>query len=81
MAVLAIAVKGKEYLYNASTAHLVSNASADFIRDALNAAKYKLKENEVWHKYDRLDYTSTAWDYASHQKFARYKNRIRVVRR
>jgi hypothetical protein len=79
--ILAIAVKGKEYLYRSDSAHYVSKASADFICNALNAAHYKIEDDQVWHIFERLDYTSSAWSYAERQKFTRYKNRIRELRR
>lgn len=80
MVVLAKAIKGKEFLYDASSSHEVSKASADVICKALNDAKYQLKENEVWHKFTDFCQYSTGWEYATTQKFSRYKNRIRETR-
>ena len=79
--ILAIAVGGKEYLYRSDSAHYVSKASADYICKALNDIRYKLRDGEVWHKFDSLDWTSTAWTFAQRQKFTKYKNRIRELRR
>jgi hypothetical protein len=43
MTVLAKAVKGKEFLYDARSAHEVSKASADVICETLNESKFLLK--------------------------------------
>ena len=81
MIVLAIAVKGQEFLYRSDSAHEVSKASADVICKALNDANYLLKDGEVWHKFTDIGPYNNAWAFAQTQKFTRYKNRIRVVRR
>ena len=80
MTVLAKAVKGKEFLYDAKSAHEVSKASADVICDTLNATKFLLKEGEVWHKFDFGPY-SEGWAFAMVQKFTRYKTSIRETRK
>lgn len=80
MIVLAKAVKGKEFLYTASSCHEVSKASADMICDALNKANYNLKEGEVWYKYTNFCRYSSGWEYATGQKFTKYKGKIREVR-
>lgn len=81
MVVLAKAIKGKEFLYDARSSHEVSKASADVICKVLNDIMYQLKENEVWHKFTDFCQYSAGWEYATFQKFSRYKNRIRETRR
>ena len=81
MVVLAKAVLGKEFLYDASSSHEVSKASADVICKALNDAKYQLKEGEVWYRYNDFCQYSGGWPYACGQKFTKYKGRIREVRK
>ena len=68
MIVLAKAVLGHEFCYNAHSAHAVSKRSASKIRDVLNENKYLLKENEIWHIYD-VDQYDNAYDFAATQKF------------
>ena len=77
MIVLAKAIKGQEFLYNRESVHEVSKASADLICKALNEAKYNLKDNEVWHKYTDFCQYSGGWEYATCQKFTRFKGHIR----
>ena len=80
MKVLAISMKGHEYFFRASTAHKVSDErSAKKIMDALNKARYGLKENEVWHIHD-VDIYDNAYAYASYQEFKIYKGNIRERR-
>lgn len=55
--VIAKAIKGQEYLYNRNSVLLVPAASAQVICDALNSAKYWLKDGEVWHLFERDWYT------------------------
>lgn len=75
MKVIAISTKGQEFMYSGRTAHKVSEASANMICKALNDAKYRIKEDEVWfvHDVDRYD---VAYDYAQYQSFKRYKGKI-----
>lgn len=80
MIVLAKAVKGQEFLYDASSSHAVSKASADYICKCLNDVKYQLKENEVWHKFDSFCQYSGGWTYACQQKFTKYKGKIKEVK-
>ncbi len=49
---VAIAVKGKEFLYKASTRVAVPKSSAKKILEVLNTTGYHLKNGEVWHLYD-----------------------------
>lgn len=81
MVVLAKAVLGQEFFYSASSCHEVSKSSADFICNALNKARYNLKEGEVWHRFDDFTQYSNGWPFALGQKFTRLKGRIREVRR
>ena len=78
MKVLAISIRGAEFMYSPKTAHKVSAASAQKIADALNAAGYMLKDNPrgVWYIHD-VDKYDTAFDYAAYQSFSVYKGTIR----
>ena len=75
MLILAVAPKGKEFLYRSSSAHSVPKASAYRIRDALNRAGHKLKDGEVWHLYEVGPYDN-AYDIARYQSFSTRKGRI-----
>ena len=75
MKVLAISAKGREFLYNASTAHKVSERSGKVIMDALNNARYGLKEGQVWHIHEVGPYDN-AYAFASYQEFAIRKGKI-----
>lgn len=75
MKIVAKSVKGKEYLYTASTAHKVPNTSAKVICDVLNKANYNLKEGETWFVHDVSPY-DRAYEYASFQSFARRNGKI-----
>ncbi len=75
MKVLAIAMEGKEFFFNSHSAHAVSDAGAETIRDALNKARYRLKEGQVWHIYEYDWYTRECTG-AGYQSFTRRKGRI-----
>ena len=81
MVVLAKAVLGQEFFYEAASCHEVSKASADVICKALNDAKYNLKDGEIWHKFTDFCQYSNGWPFALGQKFTRFKGRIREIRR
>ena len=49
---IAIAPKGKEYIYRRNTRLSVSKASAQKIAEILTDKRYWLNEGEVWHSYD-----------------------------
>lgn len=49
---IAIAPKGKEYLYKGITRLKVSKRSAQEIARILTENVYKLRDGEVWHVYD-----------------------------
>jgi hypothetical protein len=68
MKVLAISIKGKEYLYNARTAHKANAKKIEQIRDALNRQGWKLKTGETWFIHDINQY-DTAFEYAQFQSF------------
>ena len=68
MMILAKAVKGAEFMYNPRSAHSVSKARAESIRDALNGINYGLNDGEIWHIYE-IDEYSQAYAYGTEQKF------------
>lgn len=76
MLVLAKSIKGKEFIYNARSAHKVSKKSAEKIRDTLNRLKYKLNDGETWYIHE-LGYYDGGTAYAETQQFTIYKNTIR----
>lgn len=69
MKIIAIAVKGKEFLYNSRTAHKVAQNKAQVVCDALNKVGYALDDNSVWHVYDVSAYDD-AFYYAETQRFS-----------
>ncbi len=68
MKVIAISVKGHEFLYSLNSVHRVSDKNAKRICDCLNRNSFRLKENEVWHIHD-VDKYDSAYDVAQFQKF------------
>ena len=70
MKIVAKTTEGKEFLFNATSAHKVSERSADKIVKALNDVRYGLKTGEIWFVYD-VDKYDKAYDYASFQSFVR----------
>lgn len=68
MKVIAKSTKGHEFMYNASSAHKVSDRSAEYICKVLNEYKFRINDNEVWfvHDVDRYD---LAYEYAQYQRF------------
>lgn len=54
---VAIAVKGKEFLYKRSSMIAVPNGRANDVVDILNKRKYLLKDGEIWHAYENDGYT------------------------
>ena len=54
---VAIAVKGKEFLYKRSSMIAVPNDRAQNVIDMLNKRKYLLKDGEIWHVYENDPYT------------------------
>lgn len=63
---------GQEYIYSRKSAHSVPKSSAKMICEALNRARYQLKDGETWWIYDcegyEMEFTS-----AGFQRFARRK--------
>jgi hypothetical protein len=55
---IAIAAKGKEFLYNKRSMIAVPTKSAQRIADMLNAVNYKLKDGQTWWVYDNDWYTN-----------------------
>ena len=81
MIILAKAVKGKEFLYSAKSAHEVSKAKADSIQETLNAIGWQLKDGEVWHKYEIDEFDYAPFGYASYQSFKVYRGTLKEVKR
>lgn len=79
MLVVAKSVKGREYLYNAKTAHKVPIKNAEKICEVLNDCKFCLNDGEIWFVHD-VDQFDDAYTYASFKKFI-YKKNGQVVRR
>lgn len=55
---VAIAVKGKEFLYKRSSMIAVPNGKANKVADVLNKQKYLINDDEVWHVYENDSYTN-----------------------
>ena len=66
--IVAKSAKGHEFMYNAKSAHKVSEASTKYICDILNEYKYKLNDDEVWFIHD-VDKYDMAYEYAEFQRF------------
>ncbi len=79
MIVIAITIKGKEFIYNASTAHKISEKKVDIAIKVLNEAGYKIDKSagEIWHKYT-VDKYDRAYDYAQFQRFT-VGNKIKEI--
>ena len=74
---IAIAPKGKEFLYRRSSMIAVPTSSAKAIMNKLNKIKYELKDGEVWHIYDNDWYTN---DYIDREIKRNNKRRLSVER-
>lgn len=70
MKILAKTHKGAEFMYNARSAHAVSERSAEKILEIINAHNYRInpEKGETWHLYD-VDQYDNAFYYAQSQKF------------
>ena len=79
MVILAKAIRGQEYLYSAKSAHEVSKAKAEKIKEVLNGLRWNLKDNEVWHVFE-VDGYDSSFDYATYQSFRVYKGTLKEVR-
>lgn len=76
MKIVAIAVKGKEFLYDASTAHKVPQTKAQHYADLLNGAGYQTSEDRLWWVYD-IDRYDKAYIYALMQEFYTYRGSLK----
>ena len=73
MTVVARSVKGKEFLYSASSAHRVAPKEAQIIADALNRAEYGITPDQVWFVHD-VGPCDNAYGYGSLQGFQMRKD-------
>ena len=73
------AVQGKEFLYQPSSAHGVSHASAQKICDALNRVRYNLQAGQIWRvmTFDKYD---SAYNIALRYQFTTRAGAIRESR-
>ena len=80
MKIIAKTIKGQEFMYSASSAGKVSNASADKICAIVNEHKTMLgaKENEYFKVYE-IDRYSKAWDFAQFRAYT-IRNGVVTVR-
>lgn len=61
MKLIAMAVKGKEYLHSRQNAFFVSDRSAKKICEVMNDVKFRIKnDSETWHIYD-YDFTQESY--------------------
>ena len=72
---IAKTIAGREYVYSATSAHAVSEKSAEVICRALNDARWQLKDGEAWHVYERGWYEDN-YTGAAYQKFVRRNGRL-----
>lgn len=77
MKVLAKGLRGREFMYDYTSAHAVSARSAKVICDVLNEYKYDLpSERQVWHIYDIDEWDLSTIETAKRQKFYIYRGRV-----
>ena len=55
---VAIAIKGKEFIYKRSSMIAVPNGKAEDVVNILNKRKYLIKDGEIWHVYDNDSYSN-----------------------
>lgn len=61
MKLIAMAVKGKEYLHSRQNDFFVSDRSAKKICEVINDVKFRIKnDSETWHIYD-YDFTQESY--------------------
>ena len=77
MTIIAKTRQGSEYLYSAKSAHAVSKASAEYIRDICNQYKYRLNDGETWHIYD-VDMYDIAYNVAQVQRGRVYRGIVKM---
>ena len=73
MTVVARSVKGKEFLYSASSAHRVAPKEAQIMADALNRAEYGITPDQVWFVHD-VGPCDNAYAYGKMQGFRMLKS-------
>ena len=80
MKILAIAEKGREFIYAPKTAHKVNAAKAEKVAAILNECGYMLTDaaRYTWHVYD-VDRYDNAYVYAQYQKFTYGKTGLKRV--
>ena len=72
MKIVALAKKGAEFMYRATTAHQVPARRAQEIADDLNIVEYQTTPGLVWHVFD-VDQYDAAFDFAAEKSFL-YRN-------
>lgn len=77
MTIIAKTKPGAEFTYSVKSAHAVSKASAEYIRDICNQYKYRLREGETWHIYD-VDEYDHAYDVAQVQHGRVYRGIVKM---
>lgn len=55
---VAIAIKGKEFLYKRTSMIAVPNGRAEDVVNILNKLKYQIKDGEIWHVYENDSYSN-----------------------
>ena len=55
--IIAKTIKGKEFAYSRTESYRVSTKMANKICEALNGAKWRLKNEEIWKVYEVDPYT------------------------
>lgn len=77
MLIVALAIRGKEYLYKSNTAHKVSKRSSKIILNTLNKYNPEFKHGYIWHLYEIDEYDVVPYTAALHQRFIKYKHYIK----
>lgn len=76
--IIAKTTEGKEFFYSRKDCFSVSKASCQKICNALNQAKYQLKDNEKWFVYDISDF-DIKYTNACFQKLNTRKGKIYIT--
>ena len=77
MTIIAKTQPGREFIYNAKSAHKVSKEKALYICETCNEHKYRLNAGEKWKVYE-IDEYSQAYDYALQQHGRVYKGIVKM---
>lgn len=79
MKILALTIRGREFMYNPKTAHKVSSNSAETICQIVNRYKFMYNDNPgcTWHIYE-VDKYDTAYTYAQYQDFTIRKGVVKA---